>query len=1084
MRIETAHIADFGRWHDRTDELSAPVTLFFGPNEAGKSTMMAFYRFMLFGFPPRSKPDERYESRTGAGAGGTLTIRDGAGARYRLERYEPPGGGAGRFRLVGEDGERTEAFLRERLLGGLTGEAYRQLFAFGLTELQEVNVLHADELGGYLYTAGLGVRPGAILAAERKLQAEMDRLYRPRGKNQELFQAVERLAETRRRRQAWQSQAAAYDALALEWMRCGERIAELEAEEARLQERLRRVELLLAAYPHWTRRSELVRALAALPADVRVPADALPRLERLTARRGELADKRHALERKLQSLLERRSALEADPETAASFDALSACREAWLAGRARAERLKEVRDELARADRELSRILRQVDRHWTEAELTAFPVSIGERERVRRLKAELDAAEQAVAEWTRERRQWEQRAAEHDARREQLAERKARELGARLERLGLAASAAPGTVLEALDRLIERLEFIREQEEELKQLEARKRDLAALAGDGTAAGRRWDWLPLAAGGLLLIAIPAYFIAQHQSAAAGVSFLLLLLLNVGIYVIVSRTADGDGGEPAAVRQAAARLDREMAACGAALEEEYKTLAADAVLTGLQETAAALAAEAQAVDAAARSADRAAARTGTPDARSGRGRAKKLLVDALTLKEALRELVIDQAKLTAEMEREASLAREAAAQAAACAEHLLEAGRRLELEREAWREWLDERHLPENISPDTALHLFNLIEQGLQVYAERERLRETAQELTAEQDRLMDRIRAVIGDVPAERLEVELHGRLEAAKRHVKALETMEQLDAQIDEWRLELEEANDQLRRLDEERLALFREAGADDEAGFRRNAEIAATRARLEEALRQTIGVLESVVGAANVADVAEELAAHGRPELEAEHRALSERLQHNRAELGDLRERRGSLRREMDRLEQAEEPSRLAQQEEEEADAVRRIAASWSKRALALALIREARRRAEEEKQPAVLAASSHYFALMTGERYRGVFADWEARTVYAVRPDGERVAPARLSRGTVEQLFLAIRFALAEEQARRSPIPILMDDIFVNFDDERLEHAWRAVSRLAKHHQLLLFTCREAVAEAARRRLQAEELEIRRLP
>jgi uncharacterized protein YhaN len=1072
MRIETAHIADFGHWHDRLDELSAPVTLFFGPNEAGKSTMMAFYRFMLFGYPPRLKPEQRYESRSGAGAGGVLLLRGREGARYRLERYEPPGGGAGRIRLSGEDGDLPEAFLQERLLGGLNGETYRQLFAFGLEELQQVNVLHSDEIGGYLYTAGLGLRPGVILAAEKKLQAEMDRLYRPRGKNQELYRAVERLAETRRKRQVWQTRAAAYDALALEWTQCGEQIAELEAESVRLQGRLRRVETLLAIYPHWSRRSELLKALDALPADVRVPAGALLRLEQLTAKHTELQDKLHAIEWKLKPLAERRNALTADPEAAASFDALSACWEAWLSGRARAERLAELQAELSRTDQELTRILRQVDRHWTEEELTAFPVSIGERERVREMKETLVAAENAVAEWTREQRQWEQRAAEHEARREQLAEKKRRDLRARMERLGLAADMAPGTVLDALHRLIEKLEYILEQEEELRQLEARRRDLAALAGSGSKeAVRLPDWLPLAVGGLMLIAIPAYFISQHQSAAAWISFTLLFLLNVGIYHLVSRSDAKEGDEPAVIKEAAARLDREAEACSSALAKEYEKIEADVVLTGLQETAAALAAGA-------------AALSEPQETRFKRGRSKKLMDDAVVLKEALREIVIDQTKLAGEMEREASLAQEARAQAAACSEELLQAGRRLELERESWREWLDARHLPENISPDTALHLFNLIEQGLQTYAQRERLRDLSQQLAAEQDALIRRIRTVIGDIPSDRLEVELHTRLEAAKHHVKTLETMEQLDAQIAQWNLELEETRDKLRRLDNERLALYWEAHAEDEAGFRRNAEIAAKREQLEEALRQTSGVLESIAGAANLAVLAEELAVRGRLELEEEQRQASERLKEIAARLGDLRERRGSLRQEMDRLEQAEEPSQLAQQAEEDAAAVRRLAAAWSKRALALALIQEARRKAEQEKQPAVLAAASHYFAVMTGGRYRGVSADWEARMIFAVRPDGERAAPARLSRGTVEQLFLAIRFALAEEQAKRSPIPILMDDIFVNFDDERVGNAWQAVRRLAEHHQIILFTCREAVAEAARRRLQPEELEIRRLP
>ena len=42
-------------------------------------------------------------------------------------------------------------------------------------------------------------------------------------------------------------------------------------------------------------------------------------------------------------------------------------------------------------------------------------------------------------------------------------------------------------------------------------------------------------------------------------------------------------------------------------------------------------------------------------------------------------------------------------------------------------------------------------------------------------------------------------------------------------------------------------------------------------------------------------------------------------------------------------------------------------------------------------------------------------------------------------MSRGTREQLYLAMRFGLIEEyEARSEPLPIIMDDVFVNFDDD----------------------------------------------
>ena len=70
-------------------------------------------------------------------------------------------------------------------------------------------------------------------------------------------------------------------------------------------------------------------------------------------------------------------------------------------------------------------------------------------------------------------------------------------------------------------------------------------------------------------------------------------------------------------------------------------------------------------------------------------------------------------------------------------------------------------------------------------------------------------------------------------------------------------------------------------------------------------------------------------------------------------------------------------------------------------------------------------------------------------------------------LSRGTVEQLFLAIRFALIEELEKDMKLPVILDDIFVNFDTKRLLQGMNALEKLSENHQILLFTCHTHIVE-----------------
>ena len=74
-------------------------------------------------------------------------------------------------------------------------------------------------------------------------------------------------------------------------------------------------------------------------------------------------------------------------------------------------------------------------------------------------------------------------------------------------------------------------------------------------------------------------------------------------------------------------------------------------------------------------------------------------------------------------------------------------------------------------------------------------------------------------------------------------------------------------------------------------------------------------------------------------------------------------------------------------------------------------------------------------------------------------------------LSKGTVDQIYLALRLAMIQSMSENAEsIPMLLDDPFANYDDERLENAIRLLARIAETNQILLFTCREDVARTAR--------------
>jgi uncharacterized protein YhaN len=185
--------------------------------------------------------------------------------------------------------------------------------------------------------------------------------------------------------------------------------------------------------------------------------------------------------------------------------------------------------------------------------------------------------------------------------------------------------------------------------------------------------------------------------------------------------------------------------------------------------------------------------------------------------------------------------------------------------------------------------------------------------------------------------------------------------------------------------------------------------------------------------------------------------------------ELNLLRDRRGRLKNEMEKLESGEDHADRMLRVEAAATEVQLQARRWASLTLAASLFRTARARYETERQPSVLLAASHYFATMTEGMYVRVTAPIGEKRLIVYDQDGRAIDSASLSRGTAEQLYLSMRFAFAEEYGHKTAMPLIMDDVFVNFDPKRLKQCFQVVREIAERHQVLFFTCHPHVLQAA---------------
>jgi len=91
-----------------------------------------------------------------------------------------------------------------------------------------------------------------------------------------------------------------------------------------------------------------------------------------------------------------------------------------------------------------------------------------------------------------------------------------------------------------------------------------------------------------------------------------------------------------------------------------------------------------------------------------------------------------------------------------------------------------------------------------------------------------------------------------------------------------------------------------------------------------------------------------------------------------------------------------------------------------------------------------------------VTGNKYSDLKID--EKLDVKVGRSGDYVLLERLSAGTIDQVYFALRLAIADLLLGKDKVPLLLDDSFALYDEIRVT---AAISQLAKRHQILLFTC-----------------------
>jgi len=1004
VKINEVHIHGFGAWTGlKLPWLPEGLAVLYGPNEAGKTTLMQFIRSVFYGF----SPDRRHylPPVQGGRPGGSMTVT-GPNGRFQIERYDDVGGE--QVILTAADGTRHGEHLVKVLLCNTDEAVFNNVFAVELREMQELGTLGDTQAAELLYNLTAGLDRISLVEVMRELETSRNRLLDRDGKpcqvlqlletREKLRQEIEELGQLMRR---WQHLATQQGQLARE-------LSRLQEEHKRLQREIRVIELAITLGPRWQQRAALDDQLAALGGASGMPEGAVSRLDRLKAqvekherRRDQLRADRRELGRQAAAL----SVNEALLRHAPRIEALSE-QESWLSS---------LVDDVTASQRAIADAQGALAAEMNRLGFGAWSGNDALPALSSRTLGALRGPARAVARCRHLVTEARQNAAKAKENANALAGQIESALSARQQPDLAAAVESAGQLVSQLrrrqqiDQRQEQMTHYRSDLEEQRRRSSQRQLLPAAA--------LWGFGAVFVFGVVLVLVSLVLTTPVIGPASWPMALLGLagIIVAGLGKILMERSNANQLEACQKQLHMLELQVQQA------EEERDVL------------------------------DRQLPRTGAP--------LESRLEAAENDLAALEELMpLDTRRVTARQEAQAAAGR------AAQAEQELAAARR------RWRQALAALGLPDNLdlkqirqlvqAADRMGHRHREINDR---HAEMDRRRRELESLSSR----IVQLAAEAGLPPAPGGAIERLKQLSAALADQKVLvERRDGLLRQARQLRQRQTRHETALERLRYRWRRLLRESGVEDEEQLRRlAAQVAQMRCLRDQ--RETVAreIAAAIEGWATEEDLSRQIQGDAPARREARLAELREQLELVQSRIAERLEQRGRVGEQLRVLAEdrrlAARKLDLAMVEKRLEDAIGR----WQVLALTSRVLDDIRATYERQRQPETLQEASGYLDRFTCGRYRRVWTPLGERALRVEDAEGHNLPVEVLSRGTREQLFLSLRLALVSYFARHGAgLPLVLDDVLVNFDAERAKAAATVLRDFAAAgHQLLVFTCHE---------------------
>ena len=1028
MKIKEIYMEGFGHFHQRNiGPMMSPITIIHGPNETGKTTLLAFIRTMLFGFPRIYK--NFYPPGDDWRHGGRISLLDGAGDDFVVERFTGKGGKAKVTTPNGiwEDGD----MVLGQLIGNISLDIFKSVFAFNLDELQAGGLLQEEGVKEYIYGAALGAPQ--LPSLSKSLHDRHRAIFLLRGRNQKVPKVLAELRALDSSLEKVEDNAARYGNLRVRQDELRQELEENNVEYRRMVSNSSYLKNLQKGWEDWVKLADCESRMEEISWFESFPNDALLLLDRYEENLRQTRKARDEITDQLWEVQEDAEMEIADESLVEDRDLIERIRRGRSGFDNSVRDLSKRKGELDILERDFSDRLVELDPNWDEARLDSFDISLGVHNEVeqwkRKLKDNCNAERQTEIRLKQEQRQLHERQEEYEEAwqilptspplsQEALNSRRA---NLRTARSHLNSYQAARQNHNNLCSQLERLPQVPEQE-----LQRRKR----LA------------LPILLGLVGAVLTVRNFLLQEEgSLAVMISGGLLLIGAAYLFLREQRKPMTISGVSTLVKVLEGQIDDARG-----LEETEKGL--------LYQTATML--------------------------------ELNQLPDVAILDDVESELVSFEKDMTVwngakarmtEAERRLNRQKNITDRVSDERRKIEEGTRNLQQD---WEAWLRKKKVPETFTTDTMIEFLARVKVVLTKCQEVRQMRHRVSAIEADITEYLDLVKPLADKCGDKSFLQDYHQVGTLADSFIKRFDNAyclvqqrEKAQQLVDKYRQKLKQREQDLMKADQKVQEHIFAGGTDDSEEFRLRAQQNAEHCRLEQRRDEHLSRLRILSGPGKKLEIFREILSRSDPnQLQEEIVLASQEVDNIKATRDDLQREVGRIENELAQLTDEKESSILRATYHIRLEQLRGHAYEWSRLKLAEWLLEKTRQKFEQERQPSVIRHAQGFFSSVTGGRYRRLYAPLGEQTITVEDATGATKEPRQLSRGTREQLYLALRFGLIREFGEHTEcLPVVVDEILVNFDPNRALQAVAAFVELSRTNQVLVFTCHPEVVETFRR-------------